>query len=166
MNLKKLTTASLLVSTGVITAHVVVIPIGVAKAFPMQHAINVISAVLLGPHMAVLVAFMISLIRNILGTGSLLAFPGSLMGALLAGFLFKKINKINFAIIGEFLGTSILGAIISVPIANVFMGFEAGGFFFVIPISLSSAIGSFVGFMVLKALLKSKFYKLVERECL
>ncbi len=91
---KRLTMAAMFVAIGVILGNVVYIPVGVSKCFPIQHAINVMSAVILGPGYGVLIAFVISLLRNILGTGSLLAFPGSMIGALLAGFAYKY-TKIN-----------------------------------------------------------------------
>ena len=53
------------------------IPIGASKCFPIQHLVNVLAGVFLGPVYGVSMAFCVSLIRNILGTGSLLAFPGS-----------------------------------------------------------------------------------------
>lgn len=161
MNLRKLTTASLLIAIGVVTAHVIFIPVGVAKAFPMQHAINVIAAVLLGPQLAVVVAFLISLFRNLLGTGSFLAFPGSIFGALLAGYLFSKTKKISFAVIGEIIGTSLLGGLLAMPIAKFFMGFNGAGFFFIIPFAMSSILGAFIGFMIIKALIKSKSFNYI-----
>ena len=69
------------------------IPIFGAKMSPVQHFINVVSAVLLGPGYAVGNAFIASLLRNILGTGSLLAFPGSMAGAFLSGILFSKFKN-------------------------------------------------------------------------
>ncbi|WP_458788455.1 energy coupling factor transporter S component ThiW, partial [Vallitalea sediminicola] len=65
-------------------------PIGAAKCFPWQHLINVISAILLGPVYAVLNAIVISTLRNIFAMGTLLAFPGSIFGALFAGLMFKR----------------------------------------------------------------------------
>ncbi|HYE10582.1 MAG TPA: energy coupling factor transporter S component ThiW, partial [Patescibacteria group bacterium] len=88
MRTRKMTLSSLLIAIGVITGNMIFIPVGAAKAFPVQHTINVISAILLGPGYGVAIAFCISLLRNILGTGSLLAFPGSMIGALLAGILY------------------------------------------------------------------------------
>ena len=44
-----------------------------------------ICAVFLGPWYGVAVAFAASLLRNLLGMGSLMAFPGSMCGALLCG---------------------------------------------------------------------------------
>ncbi len=159
MNVRKLTIAALLIALGVVTAHAVSIPVGVAKAFPMQHAINVISAVLLGTPMTVAVAFVISLIRNIMGTGSLLAFPGSIFGAFLAGYLFSKTGRIHLAIAGEVFGTSILGALSAYPVAKFLMGFEAAVFFFIIPFGVSAIAGGIIGFMVLGVLYKSNVVK-------
>ena len=66
-------------------------------------------------------AFGTSLIRNLLGTGSLLAFPGSMVGAFLSGYLYSHTHKLWAAVIGEFVGTSIIGGLLSYPIAALFM---------------------------------------------
>ncbi|MFR4972358.1 MAG: energy coupling factor transporter S component ThiW [Butyricicoccus pullicaecorum] len=107
---------------GLLTAIAVVggmfsIPIGAAKCSPVQHMVNVLAAVLLGPWYAVGSAFVTSLIRNLIGTGSLLAFPGSMVGALLAGLLYQRIQRLPAAFVGEVCGTGILGAMLSYPIA-------------------------------------------------
>lgn len=70
------------------------IPVGVAKCFPVQHFVNVMAAVFLGPVYGVGVAFSASLIRVLLGTGTLLAFPGSMIGALLCGIVFYAGKKL------------------------------------------------------------------------
>ncbi|WP_255247455.1 energy coupling factor transporter S component ThiW [Paucisalibacillus globulus] len=51
-------------------------PAGIARAYPVQHAVNVIAAILLGPFPAIVIAFMTGLVRIRTGTGSFLAFPG------------------------------------------------------------------------------------------
>ena len=66
------------------------IPIGVSKCYPIQHMVNVLCAIFLGPGYGVMAAFCTSLIRNLMGTRSLLAFPGSMVGALLCGILYGK----------------------------------------------------------------------------
>lgn len=148
---KKLTTASMLVAIGIIASNLVYIPVGVSKCYPIQHGINVIAAVLLGPYYAVAVAFSISLMRNILGTGSLLAFPGSMIGALLAGLLFKKTNKNICALAGEIFGTGFLGALISYPIAKFIMGKDVAALFFVAPFMISTIGGSIIAYLLLNA---------------
>ena len=94
METRKLTFTALFIAVGVLSAHLVYIPVGVAKCCPVQHAINVLLAVLLGTRYSVGAAFGVSVLRNILGTGSLLAFPGSMIGAALAGILYARTRSI------------------------------------------------------------------------
>ena len=72
-----------LVLTAVFAAVAVVgslfsFPVFGSKCAPVQHLINVLCAVILGPGYGVAAAFVSSLIRNLLGLGTLLAFPGSI----------------------------------------------------------------------------------------
>lgn len=141
--------------SGVLIALAVVfgtfsIPIGVAKISPVQHFVNVVGAVTLGPVYALANAFVASLIRNILGTGSLLAFPGSMVGAVLAGVLYKMFNKIFTAVIGEIIGTGILGAMLAYPVAKLFMGKEGAIFMFVTPFIMSCTVGAVIGYLFVK----------------
>lgn len=163
MNLKKLTTASLLATIGAVSSHIIYVPIGVAKVFPVQHAINLLASVLFGPGYAVAIAFVISLIRNLLGTGSLLAFPGSMIGAFLAGILYKKTNKSSYAMIGEVFGTGVIGAIVSYPVAKLFMGKEAALFTFVVPFVSSSFVGVIIGYFIFKMILNTEFINISDK---
>lgn len=149
---KRLTMAAMFVAIGVILGNVVYIPVGVSKCFPIQHAINVMSAVILGPGYGVLIAFVISLLRNILGTGSLLAFPGSMIGALLAGLVYKYTKNKYITSIAEVFGTGVLGGLIAFPVAKYFMGKEVAIFFFVYPFILSSIGGSLIAIIILKVM--------------
>ena len=160
MKTKKITIASLLIATGVIAGNIIFIPVGVSKCFPVQHTINVLSAVILGPGYGVAIAFCISLLRNILGTGSLLAFPGSMIGVLLAGILYKRTKKNLLAVIGEIFGTGILGGLLAFPIANFIMGKEVGALFFVTPFLISTIGGSLIAYFILRALDFSKLTNL------
>jgi len=129
------------------------IPLGVARVFPIQHMINVIASVLLGPGYAVGMAFATSLIRNSLGTGTLLAFPGSMLGALLAGLAAKYMeNKLVPVCAGELIGTGVLGALAAYPIAAFIMGRDVALFGFVIPFVASSLGGAVIAFVLLRAL--------------
>ncbi|MEQ8198004.1 MAG: energy coupling factor transporter S component ThiW, partial [Clostridiaceae bacterium] len=111
MKTRKLTLTSLFVAMGVVAGNLIYIPVGASKCFPVQATINVLMGVLLGPGYGVAAAFCISLLRNILGTGSLLAFPGSMIGAFLAGYLYNKTGKSTLAVVGEVFGTGILGSL-------------------------------------------------------
>ncbi len=98
---QKLTLTAVIIAIGTISSNLFFIPIGFTKVFPVQHFINVLSAVLLGPYYAVVQAFCISLLRNVMGTGSIFAFPGSTVGALLASLLYMKTRKIYTASLGK-----------------------------------------------------------------
>ena len=63
-----------------------------SKCAPVQHMVNVLCAVLLGPWWGVGVAFVASLLRNILGLGSLMAFPGSMF---VQACIHQRCNKIR-----------------------------------------------------------------------
>lgn len=152
---QKLTMTAMMIAIGTLTSHMFFIPIGFTKVFPMQHFINVLSAVLLGPYYAVAQALCVSILRNLMGTGSIFAFPGSMMGALLAAFLFKKTNKIVMAFVGEVIGTGIIGAILSYPIATLLLGKEASLFGFIPAFIFSSFAGATFGYVLLKIFLKN-----------
>lgn len=149
MKTRKLTLAALLVAIGTLASHLIYIPVGVAKCYPVQHTINVLSAVVLGPWYAGSIAFVISLLRNMLGTGSLLAFPGSILGAMLAGFIYQRTQNRLKATLGEVLGTGILGAIVAYPLARFVLGKDVAAFFFVIPFLVSTLGGSIIGYAIL-----------------
>ena len=149
---------------GLLTAIAVVggmfsIPIGAAKCPPVQHMVNVLAAVLLGPWYAVGSAFVTSLIRNLIGTGSLLAFPGSMVGALLAGLLYQRIQRLPAAFVGEVCGTGILGAMLSYPIAVLLMGKTSALFAFVPSFLLNTVAGSIVAVLVICALERTSVLK-------
>jgi energy coupling factor transporter S component ThiW len=145
----KLSLGAMFVACGVLFSTFY-IPFGVAKCFPIQHLINIMGAVFLGPVWAVAIAFTISLLRNILGLGSILAFPGSMVGAFLAAFLYQKFNKKIYAYLGEVIGTGILGAMLSVPIAMLFLGKSLGIFALIIPFITSSLAGTTIAIIIIE----------------
>lgn len=147
-NTKKLTVAAFFVALGVVFSFVN-IPVGLAKCYPVQHMVNVLSAVLLGPLYSVLVAFCISLIRNMSGTGSLMAFPGSMIGAFFAGILFYKTRKLSLAFLGEVIGTGLIGALLAYPISKFVLGKEMALFGMIIPFSVSTLGGSIIAIIII-----------------
>lgn len=149
MRIQKLTWMAMLVAIAVAGSLFISIPTGVARAYPIQHMVNVIAAVTVGPFGAVLVAFVTGLVRVVTGTGSLLAFPGGMIGALLAGLFYAKSHRISFAAFGEVIGTGVIASLIAVPYAKLLMGSEFGAFFFFPAFLLSSSIGALLGCIVL-----------------
>lgn len=149
---RELAIAGTLAAIGTFTAHLLWIPVGVAKAFPVQHAINVLTGVLLGPVPAAMVAFVVGVLRNVLGTGTLLAFPGGMIGAFLAGTMYRLTGRVGWAVAGEVFGTGILGGLAAYPVVVWVMGHPAAPFFYVVPFVLSSAAGAAIAYGLLAAL--------------
>ncbi len=149
---KRIVLMGLLVALGTVTSHLFWFPAGVARAFPVQHGINVIAGVLLGPGPAVLIAFVIGLLRNMLGLGTLLAFPGGMVGAFLAGWLYQRSASDIWAVAGEVIGTGLFGALLSFPIANLLMGTSAGAFAFIPAFAVSAIAGAVIAYLLLKTL--------------
>ena len=118
VNTKKLAIAGVFCAVAVV-GSLFSFPVFGSKCAPVQHMVNILCAVLLGPAYGVGAAFVASLIRNLLGLGSLMAFPGSMFGALLCGIVYKKTHNILGTLIGEVLGTAILGVLCAYPVANL-----------------------------------------------
>lgn len=151
MPVRKLTVTALFIALGT-AAGVFSIPLAGARLFPVQHAINVLTAVSLGPFYAVVTAFGVAVLRNLLGTGTILAFPGGMVGAFLAGILFSLSKKEMAAALGEVIGTGLLGGLAAFPLARFVLGQEVLAFAYVIPFSLSSLAGAVLGYLLIRVL--------------
>ncbi|MDO5142465.1 MAG: energy coupling factor transporter S component ThiW [Eubacteriales bacterium] len=161
-SVSKLTLAGLLVAVAVV-GSLFSVPVLGAKCSPVQHMVNVLAAVLLGPGYAVGMAFAASLIRNLLALGSLLAFPGSMIGALLCGVAYKLWPRLSVAYAGEVLGTGILGGMASYPIAAVLMNNASAALFTFVPSFLiSTAVGAAISVFVLAALQRTHVFETLE----
>ncbi len=154
INTKSTLTAAMLTALAV-SLSTFAIPIGASKCFPIQHLCNVIAGVFLGPGYGVAMAFCTSLIRNLIGTGSPLAFPGSMVGAFLCGFLYQHTGKLAAAYFGEVFGTGIIGGLLCYPVATLLMGQEAALFAYVIPFLISTAGGTVMAMILVGALYQS-----------
>ena len=132
------------------------IPVGASKCFPIQHMVNVLSAVLLGPWWGVGIAFCVSLLRNLMGTGTLLAFPGSMAGALLCGLVFAFTKKLIPTYLAEVIGTGVIGGMLAYPLAVLVMGREAALFTYVVPFLVSTAGGTLLAALLILVLDKTK----------
>ncbi len=161
METRKAARAVILVAIGVAISPFTSIPIGIAKINPTQHFVNVVAAVLLGPWWAAGVALAIGILRNALGAGTLLAFPGGMIGAFLAGLAYRSTLSIYVGALGEIIGTGFFGAVASVLIvAPVFMGKTMALSALIIAFSGSTILGSLIGLFALKLLERAGFVKL------
>ena len=106
-NTKKLALAGVLCAVAVV-GSMFSFPVFGSKCAPVQHMVNILCAVLLGPYWGLGVAFVASLLRNLLGLGSLMAFPGSMFGALLCGVVYHKTQKLLPTLVGEVFGLSLI----------------------------------------------------------
>ena len=156
-NTKKIALAGVLCAVAVV-GSMFSFPVFGSKCAPVQHMVNVLCSVLLGPWYGVAVAFVASLLRNLLGLGSLMAFPGSMCGALLCGIVYHKTKNLLATLAGEVFGTGIIGGLLAWPVAVFLMGKAAGDIAFyayVVPFLVFTVGGSIIAGVVLIALEKN-----------
>ena len=156
-NIQKLTVAALLCAVAVV-GSLFSFPVFGSKCAPVQHMVNILCAVLLGPWYGVAVAFVASLLRNLLGLGTLMAFPGSMLGALLCGIVYWKAKHILPTLIAEVFGTSILGGLCAYPVAIPLLGRGTAAIAFtayIIPFFVSTAGGAVISAVLPYALQKT-----------
>ena len=139
-----------------VVLSVVSIPVGPTKCFPFQHTINVLAGAILGPWWAVGAAFTTSVVRNMMGTGSLFAFPGSMFGALFVGLAARALpEKYKFcAACAEPVGTGIVGAWVAAKILGPAIGKSVGFLFFSGSFLMSCVPGALIGAALLCCLQK------------
>lgn len=156
-NTKKLAIAGVFCAVAVV-GSLFSFPVFGSKCSPVQHMVNILCAVMLGPAYGVGAAFAAALIRNLLGLGSLMAFPGSMFGAFVCGIVYAKTKNILGTLIGEVIGTAILGGLCAYPIAIFFMGQSAAGLAFyayIIPFLISTAGGAIISAVLIYSLKKN-----------
>ena len=155
LNVKKITLTGVFVAISVI-GSLFSFPVIGSNCSPAQHLMNIMGAVFLGPGYALAAAFLSSLIRNMLGLGTVLAFPGSMCGALLAGILYRMGKKLPFAYAGEVFGTSVIGGMLAYPMAKLVLGNDQAAIFtFVVPFLISTCGGTILAIFLVGAMKKS-----------
>ena len=150
---RKRTYAGILTAIAVL-GSVLSFPVLGSRCAPVQHLVNILAAVLLGPFWGIGVAFAASLLRNITGLGSLMAFPGSMIGALCCDIVYHCTRRIGITCLAEALGTGILGALAAYPVAAVLMGLNPTSYtVYILPFLISTGVGSAAAFLLLRFLL-------------
>ena len=156
-NTKKLAIAGVFCAVAVV-GSLFSFPVLGSKCAPVQHMVNILCGVLLGPGYALGTAFAAALVRNLLGLGSLMAFPGSMFGALVCGVVYAKTKSIPGTLLGEVFGTAVLGGLCAYPVAVLFMGQSAADLAFyayIIPFLISTAAGAFLSAVLIYSLKRS-----------
>ena len=153
---KKLAVAAMFTAVAVVGSMFIQFPILGSNCSPTQHMVNILCAVLLGPGWGVASAFAASLLRNLFHVGSLLAFPGSMCGALVCGLVYWKSKNLALTLAGEVLGTSVLGGLAAYPIAMALMGQTPATLYaYVVPFLISTGVGSILAGILVFALKRS-----------
>ena len=153
-NVRRLAVAGLLTAVAV-AGSTLSFPAFGSSCAPVQHIVNIFCAVFLGPAWGVGSAFCSSLLRNLLSLGSPLAFPGSMLGALLCGLIYKKTKSLLPTLVGEVFGTGVLGGIAAYPFALLFMNKSASDiavYTYIVPFLVSTAGGAIIAGVVLYTL--------------
>ena len=147
----KLALAGILVAVAV-AGSLISFPFLGSKCAPIQHMVNIICAVFLGPWYGVAVAFVASLLRNLFSLGTPMAFPGSMCGALLCGLVYAKLPRLLPTCLAEVFGTGVLGGLAAYPVAVYVMGQSAAVYAFIVPFLISTGVGSLIAWIALSAM--------------
>ena len=134
------------------------IPAGIAKLSPTQALVNVLAGALVGPWWGLGVALVTSVVRNALGLGTPLAFPGSIFGVMLAGLAYRTTHNMYLTAFGELVGTGIIAAVVgSLLVAPYVMGKPIGLGVLIVPFFLSSLLGAALGVLGLRVLQRTGY---------
>ncbi len=151
-NTRRLTLAAVLTAVAVV-GSLLSFPVLGSRCAPVQHMVNVFCAVLLGWRYGVGSAFAASLLRNLLGLGTIFAFPGSMIGAFMSGLVYNRTKNILLTVAAEAFGTGIIGGLTAYPIAIFILGQNAGDvafYFYVMPFLISTVCGAILAGLVVK----------------
>ena len=87
-----------------------------------------------------------------------MAFPGSMCGALLCGLAYRKTRKLLPTLVGEVLGTGIIGGLLAYPVAVWLMGVPAASvtfYAYIVPFLISTVAGAVLAGVIVFALEKN-----------
>lgn len=149
-NLLKMLVLSMLVALGVVISPI----LRVEGMCPMAHFINIVCSVLLGPFCSLLCATLIGIIRMVTMGIPPLALTGAVFGAFFSGVFYRMSKgKIIFAVLGEIIGTGIIGALASYPVMTFLWGKEGLTWLFYIPSFVcGTLIGGSIAYVFLRKL--------------
>lgn len=149
----RLVVMAMLIGLGVVISPI----LRIEGMCPMAHLINITCAVLLGPWYALLCATLIGIIRMTIMGIPPLALTGAVFGAVLSGILYRiSDGRIWAAVIGEIIGTGIIGAIVSYPVMTLLYGRTGLTWMFYVPMFISGTlIGGTIAFFLLLTLSRS-----------
>ncbi len=144
----KLTVLSMLVALGVVISPI----LRVEGMCPMAHFINIVCSVFMGPWYSLLCATLIGIIRMAAMGIPPLALTGAVFGAFLSGVFYRiSKGKIICAVVGEVIGTGIIGAIVSYPVMTYLWGRDGLSWMFYVPSFIcGTLIGGSIAYVFLR----------------
>ena len=147
-NLLKMITLSMLIALGVVISPI----LRVEGMCPMAHFINIVCSVFLGPWYSLLCATLIGIIRMLIMGIPPIALTGAIFGAFLSGVFYRASKgRIIFAVLGEIIGTGIIGAILSYPVMTFLWGKEGLSWLFYVPSFIcGTLIGGSIAYVFLR----------------
>lgn len=155
MEKERMNTFRMVMLATMVAIGVVISPIlRIEGMCPTAHLINIVCSVLMGPWYSLLCATMIGIIRMMFMGIPPLALTGAVFGAFLSGVLYQASKgRIICAVIGEVIGTGIIGSLVSYPVMAFLMGREGLTAFFYTPMFIGATLmGGTVAYIFLKAL--------------
>ena len=158
----KLSVLSLMIALGVVISPI----LRVEGMCPMAHFINIVCSVLLGPSYSLLCATSIGILRMIFMGIPPIALTGAIFGAYLSGVFYRASRgNLLFAVLGEVIGTGIIGAVMSYPVMTYIWGRTDLSWLFYVPsFVLGTLIGGFIAYGFLKKLSKSGILQSFQRK--
>lgn len=147
-NLLKMIVLSMLIALGVVISPI----LRVEGMCPMAHFINIVCSVFLGPWYSLLCATLIGVIRMAIMGIPPLALTGAIFGAFLSGVFYRiSKGKIIFAVVGEIIGTGVIGALVSYPVMSFLWGKEGLSLMFYVPSFIcGTLIGGSIAYVFLR----------------
>ncbi len=131
---------------------------------PMAHFINIVCSVFLGPWYSLLCASLIGIIRISLMGIPPIALTGAVFGALLSGVLYRLSGgNLLMAVLGEIIGTGIIGAAVSYPVMSLIWGKSGLTWLFYVPsFIMGTLIGGTIAYIFLRRLSKTGVLKKIQ----
>lgn len=146
----RMTILAMLIALGVVISPF----LRVEGMCPMAHFINIVCSVLMGPWYSLLCATLIGIIRMLTMGIPPIALTGAVFGAFLSGVFYRASKgSLLWAVIGEVIGTGIIGAVASYPVMSILWGKEGLGWLFYVPSFIcGTLIGGSIALVFLKRL--------------